>query len=754
MNAYSQVKDSFKPANYPSNPQWNGDITEWFVNGSEQLQSKKSAVSKKIYISTSNSLAMNVKWSFYVRMDFDPSASNQFRIYLVSDQQDLNQALNGYFIQIGKSGSADSFDLYKQTGTKTTKLFDGINRPRAKASQFKAFVEVTRSISGQWKIQSKIDDETRFVTDGESNDNTFTNTSFFGIQVKYSASRSNLFYFDELAIEPYEIIKPVYPGKPGDIIFTELFPNPSHQVDLPTSEFVEIHNTTDSTINLAGWKYANATTTVTFKDEVIQPKEYLILCARNDTAEYKRWGKTTGISPWPSLRNTGDLLTIKNARGETIDQVNYLDTWYRDTHKKNGGYTLELIENTSFCNPAQRWTASCAIEGGTPGKRNAVSDFTKPDLTIKSIHIIDSVTVSLNFSTGIESSSINLNKIIVQPAVAIKSFQLYEPYNEQLTLKFVQPLKEGTSYKVRLTDARDCFGDQATLVQDFYFPNKIKPGDILINEVLFNPKPDGVDFVEIINNSLKVFDLKDLQIGGRNSKDSLIFYPVTTEPVLFSPGEIKAICINPDIVKEQYYCQSPDAFIKIKTLPAYNNTSGTVALKSLTTIIDRFDYTERMHFALIKDYKGVSLERISLSRATNAPGNFHSASSTVGYATPGYKNSQFLNDEEISGDEISLSASVISPDNDGQDDLLLINYHFPENGYVANIAIYNRNGRQIRLLANNQLLGTEGSITWDGLTDQQQPALIGPHLIVIEIFNTSGIVKRFRKSVVVAQKFN
>lgn len=40
VNSYSQVKDSFKTSNYPSNPQWNGDITEWFVNANEQLQTK------------------------------------------------------------------------------------------------------------------------------------------------------------------------------------------------------------------------------------------------------------------------------------------------------------------------------------------------------------------------------------------------------------------------------------------------------------------------------------------------------------------------------------------------------------------------------------------------------------------------------------------------------------------------------------------------------------------------------------------
>ncbi|MOA03096.1 hypothetical protein D3C78_1225800 [compost metagenome] len=160
-----------------------------------------------------------------------------------------------------------------------------------------------------------------------------------------------------------------------------------------------------------------------------------------------------------------------------------------------------------------------------------------------------------------------------------------------------------------------------------------------------------------------------------------------------------------------------------------------------------------MHFALINDPKGVSLERVSLSRATNAPGNFHSASSTVGYATPGYQNSQAQHDDTIN-DEISLSSSIISPDNDGQDDILSINYHFRENGLVVNIFVYDRNGQMIKRLANNLLLGTEGSIVWDGLTDSLQPAFIGPHLLLIEIFNATGTIRRYKKSVVVAQKFN
>src|SRR5690606_3204425 len=103
-----------------------------------------------------------------------------------------------------------------------------------------------------------------------------------------------------------------------------------------------------------------------------------------------------------------------------------------------------------------------------------------------------------------------------------------------------------------------------------------------------------------------------------------------------------------DNIKTEYFTSNPDNFIKLASLPGYSNDKGTVLIVDEDSLrIDQLDYTEKMHFSLLKSVDGVSLERSFFNDDTNKPGNFRSAASTAGYATPGFKNSQYLIPIEI-----------------------------------------------------------------------------------------------------------
>jgi hypothetical protein len=169
------------------------------------------------------------------------------------------------------------------------------------------------------------------------------------------------------------------------------------------------------------------------------------------------------------------------------------------------------------------------------------------------------------------------------------------------------------------------------------------------------------------------------------------------------------------------------------------------------TVSDKFTYSSDFHFALLRDDDGVSLERLDFNKTTQDENNWHSAAEEVGFATPGIKNSQF-NPAVSSEKFVSVSPELFSPDNDGFEDVLTISYSMNESGFVGNITIYDANGRLIRTLVQNQLLATEGSFTWDGITNDNLKARIGRYVILFEVFDLEGNVKAEKVTCVVAHR--
>lgn len=107
--------------------------------------------------------------------------------------------------------------------------------------------------------------------------------------------------------------------------------------------------------------------------------------------------------------------------------------------------------------------------------------------------------------------------------------------------------------------------------------------------------------------------------------------------------------------------------------------------------------------------------------------------------------------ETGSGEEnIRVSPRVFSPGYDGHNDLLNIHYQFETPGYLASMMIFNAGGQLVRHLVNNELLGTSGTYTWDGLRDDNSKASTGMYVILIELTDVGGRVVRYKKTAVIA----
>ena len=83
-----------------------------------------------------------------------------------------------------------------------------------------------------------------------------------------------------------------------------------------------------------------------------------------------------------------------------------------------------------------------------------------------------------------------------------------------------------------------------------------------------------------------------------------------------------------------------------------------------------------------------------------------------------------------------------------------INYNFPAAGYSMTIRVFNDRGIKVKTVASNQLIGANGSFTWDGTKDNGEKATTGIHIILAEAFNLKNEKERFRLPVVVASRLN
>jgi hypothetical protein len=321
----------------------------------------------------------------------------------------------------------------------------------------------------------------------------------------------------------------------------------------------------------------------------------------------------------------------------------------------------------------------------------------------------------------------------------------------RVRLQFPEALVENVRHEITILGLNDCTGNTYTNSDDVAFgrPGVATSGNLIINEVLFNERVGTDDYVEVYNNSNAIVSLEEWQLGNLDNEQ---FNLISNEGEILFPGEYMAITTDKQSVLEEYPFAPARQVLQVDDMPTLNNGDGRVVLiNPAGETIDRFDYSEDYHFALLNDVDGVSLERIDFNRPSDDPTNWTSAAEQFNWGTPGFENSQ-LQAAGTASDDVSVSPEVFSPDNDGFQDVLNINYAFDRSGMACNVTIFDSAGRLVRQLARNELLGASGTLSWDGTTDDGERARVGIHVVYFEVFDTDGYTAGYKLSCVVASR--
>ena len=546
----------------------------------------------------------------------------------------------------------------------------------------------------------------------------------------------------------------------NDLLITEIMARPSTRTQLPDSEYAEIYNPGTSAISLRNFTFSDATRAVPLPDVTIEAGEYLVLVP---ATRFSLWTEYTDfkiipLSPWPTLNVGGDDLSLRGPNGELVFTISYSDTWYRDNIKADGGYSLEMIDLNYPCVEGPNWRASDDPSGGTPGRENSVLA-ANPDTEgpiLQRVTLDNPIQLRLIFNEKLDPISALNATIQIEPNLAVESVGIVEPSMREVIVRLNDEARDGIYYSIAVNGITDCSGNmlnQTANAGQFGIPSQVEPLDVVINEVLPNPRSDGVKFVEIYNASDKILNLKNWRLANTNSAgDPANFRTITSDVFLLGPKEYLVFTDDSSVLANEYPKGKSERFLQM-SLPSYPQSGGSVILiDDNVTILDQLNYDEDLHHPLVKDYKGVSLERISVNTPTESRENWTSGVQSEGYATPGYQNAQRLQIDGIA-ENFSIEPKSFAPDDPGTPNFATISYQFANQGNVANVTIYDVLGREIKKVAQNELLGTEGFFTWDGTDKSGRKVRIGYYIVFFEIYDMEGRLRSFKDTIVVATRF-
>ena len=689
------------------------------------------------------------KWSFKVRHGYDPSSSNNWCVFIMSDTGPGGMipggSCNGFAAGVNVAGYDDTLRLWKITGGVPEELVStDLNWQNDIGSSAYAEINVTRTSSGQWEMEVMKDGVREGA--GAGHDNELFDVRWFGVYYEYTSTRDRLLWIDDILIDGV-FIEDYEPARPsaGDIIISEIMADPYPPVDLPGREYLEIFNKSSTGFSLRDWQLVTESHLALFPDIFLGPGEYLIICSPADTSLFRSYGAVAGVKSFPALNDDGKWIVLRDKTGNMIHSVSYSSTWYGNGLKSGGGWSLEMIDTDFPFYEEGNWKASVSQTGGTPGSKNSVAGM-NPDnefAGIINVFPVDSLSVQVYFSEPVDISSGELEKIMIDN-LKVREVILADEVQKGFLLLSPEVFQHGKIFTLTCPPLLVDFAGNKPEAGSFRFglPEKAVKGDIVINEILFNPVPGGADYVELYNNSEKITDLSRLYLAAVNDEtaDTSSVYPVSQVPVCFLPGRYVAITTDRKSILERFFSCKEENLFQVSQLPSLPDDGGhLLLLNRQTEVIDNISYSDKMHLTLLSGTEGIALERIRPDINL-----WHSASELSGWGTPGCQNSVF-SENPVSGSLVSLSSTRITPDNDGNEDFLVIDLNFPSNGNIIEVTVFDENGILVRKLAENQLAGLNNSISWDSTYGNGSLVQRGIYIIYISVFDEKGNRETWKK---------
>jgi len=455
----------------------------------------------------------------------------------------------------------------------------------------------------------------------------------------------------------------------SDLVINEIMYAPTS----PEPEWIEIYNRSNKIINLAGYKIADNTDTISVisKSILLNPKEYFIISKDSSIQSFYDVPSQIRISSFPSLNNSKDKIIFLDSLDRVIDSLEYISDW-----GGSNGRSLERISGERNSVDINNWGTCISSERATPGRENsitvkpydlAITNFTSPEkhviagnpvnltATVKNIGLTDYLSFLLHLYNDINFDSVAQQNELIQSITGGNC-----NVDDSVSFNFsISDLPVGSNIFILLLEASndvDSTNNISFAQIRVVHINEVR-NDIVINEIMFAPSTDEPEWIELYNRSNKTIELKNYLVA--DASDTL---QINNEPLLFYPAAYLVIAKDTSI----YSHYKINSLVLISGFPSLNNSSDKIfILDSLDRVIDSIQYSSKWGGT-----NGNSLERINVDSSSADSSNWKSCFSKE-CGTPGKINSVTQKNIDIElkeilfdpaapvlGDSIKITAKV------------------------------------------------------------------------------------------------
>ncbi len=158
-----------------------------------------------------------------------------------------------------------------------------------------------------------------------------------------------------------------------------------------------------------------------------------------------------------------------------MDALEYTRDWYQDEDKRNGGYSVELINPDLPCYDPLLWRASNSNIGGTPGNINSVqnTDFTGMSPFVDEYFFPEPDRIVLHFNKSMDLNSLQTANYLIEPSLNITEISTDSTVKNRLEIVLMDPLVNNQTYELTIDEVADCNGNSSfNLAVGFTFDNQ------------------------------------------------------------------------------------------------------------------------------------------------------------------------------------------------------------------------------------------------------------------------------------------